>query len=215
MPGPQSGKAVRHQQIVVRFQLVQGSAKANKIAGNQPGSLVNELVEGMLSIGSRLSPDNWPGLIIHLPTFQVNVFSVALHIGLLEVGTQAPKIMVVGQDCHGLRAKEIIVPDANKPQQHREVALKGSGAEMLVHRMKARQHLVKVLGADSDHQRKANGRVKGVTATNPIPELEHICRVNAKLLYLCGVCRDGDKVFCDCLFVPPAPGRTMRRPNVR
>ncbi len=77
------GEEVGHQEIVVGSDRVQGLAESDEVAGNQFGTLVNELVEGVLAVGTRLSPDNGSGLIVYHPPFQVNMFSIALHIELL------------------------------------------------------------------------------------------------------------------------------------
>src|SRR6266567_6483596 len=136
---------------------IQGLAEADEGARDQLGTLVDELIEGMLAIGSRLSPDNGPGLIVHLPALQVDVFSVALHVELLEVGWQAAKVIIIRQNRHGLSAEEVVVPDAYESQEHRQVALKRRRAKMLVHRVETGEHLAKLLGANRDHQGKADG----------------------------------------------------------
>ena len=155
--GLRLGEEVGHQEIAVTSKGVQRLAEADEVAGDQLGSLVNELVEGVLAIGSRLSPDYGPGLIVHLPAFQVDVFSVALHIELLEVGRQAAKVIIIRQNRHGLGTEEVVVPDAYESQEHRQVALKRRRAKMLVHRVETGEHLAKLLGANSDHQGKADG----------------------------------------------------------
>ncbi len=66
---------------------------------------------------------------------------------------------------------------------------------MLVHCVEAGEHLAEAFWTDGDHQREANGRVVGVAAANPVPELEHIPGIDAELLYFPGIGRDGDKVF--------------------
>src|SRR5205085_8016286 len=60
-------KEVRHQQVVMYPKWVQGLAEPDEVARNQLGALMNELVERVLAIGSRLPPDNRPGLIVHRP----------------------------------------------------------------------------------------------------------------------------------------------------
>ena len=51
---------------------------------------------------------------------------------------------------------------------------------MLVHGVKASQHLPEALGADGDHQREADGGVVRVPTANPIPEGEHVGGVDAE-----------------------------------
>jgi hypothetical protein len=38
-------------------------AEADEVAGDQPGALVDQLVEGVLAVGAGLAPDDGPGLI--------------------------------------------------------------------------------------------------------------------------------------------------------
>src|SRR5258708_26482109 len=92
---------------------VQGLIEADEVARNQLGSLVNELVEGMLTIGTRLSPDNGAGLVVHFPALQIDMLPIALHIQLLQVGTEASQVMIIGQDGNGFGIKEVVLPDAN------------------------------------------------------------------------------------------------------
>src|SRR5947207_2151161 len=74
----------------------------------------NELIECMLTCCARLSPDDRSSLIIHLAPFQVNMLAIALHVELLQVGTQPFKVLVVWQDSDRFGPKEIIVPDTNQ-----------------------------------------------------------------------------------------------------
>ena len=52
----------------------------------------------------------------------------------------------------GLGPEEVVVPDADEPEQHRQVRLERRGAEVLVDRVEAGEHLAELLGADGDHQ---------------------------------------------------------------
>src|SRR6266700_4813463 len=78
-------KEISHQQIVVPSQQIQRLAEADKIARDQFGSLVNELIEGMLPIRARLPPDNRASLIIDRMTLQIHMLAIALHVELLQV----------------------------------------------------------------------------------------------------------------------------------
>src|SRR6266581_3180174 len=147
---------VSHQQIVVPPKRVEGLTEPDEIARDQLGPLVDELVERMLAVGSGLPPDNRPRLVVHPPALQVDALPIALHIELLEVGRQTSKVIVIGQDRHGFSTEEVVIPDANQPQEDRQVALKRSGAEMFIHCVEASEHLAKLLRANSDHQGKAD-----------------------------------------------------------
>src|SRR6185437_14911170 len=72
-------KEVGHQEIMVPPQRVQGLIETDEIAQDELCSLVDKLVEGVLAVGTRLTPDDRAGLVIDRVAFQVNVFAVALH----------------------------------------------------------------------------------------------------------------------------------------
>src|SRR6266699_1655180 len=74
---------VGNQEGVVRLEWVQSLVEPDEVTGDQFGSLVDKLVESVLAVGPRLSPDNRTSLIVHLPAFQVDMLPVALHVELL------------------------------------------------------------------------------------------------------------------------------------
>src|SRR6267154_5945266 len=50
---------VGHQHIVVAAQWVERLRKSDEVRGDEPGPLMNQLVERMLAIGSWFAPVNW------------------------------------------------------------------------------------------------------------------------------------------------------------
>ena len=82
-------KEVGHELYMVVTDGILRLAETNKVARDELGALVDQLVEGVLAVGSRFAPDNRPGLPFHLFTGAGNVFSVALHVALLEIGGEA------------------------------------------------------------------------------------------------------------------------------
>ena len=50
------GEDVGHQQVVMPAQRVERLREADEVAGDKLGALVDQLVEGMLSVGARLAP---------------------------------------------------------------------------------------------------------------------------------------------------------------
>ena len=123
------------------------------------------------------------------------MLAVALHGELLEIGGEALEILLVGQHGHGLGAEEIVVPDGEQAHQHRQVALEGRGAEVLVHLMEAVQHGAEIVRPDGEHGREADGRIHGIAPADPIPEAEHVGRVDAELRHLLRVGGDGDEML--------------------
>src|SRR5699024_6602309 len=54
-------------------------------------------------------------------------------------------------------------------------------AEVLIHGVETGQNVTEVLLANGQHERETNSGVKGVTATDPVPETKHVGGVNTKL----------------------------------
>src|SRR5262245_54110863 len=102
----------------------------DEITWDQPGSLVDQLVKRMLTIGSRLPPIDGTGIAIDPLTIESHMFAVAFHGQLLQISRKALEILLIGQHRHGLRTEEVVVPDGQEAHEHRQIALKGRGAEM-------------------------------------------------------------------------------------
>src|SRR5579859_4337981 len=141
---------------MVPTERVQGLIESDEVTRDQLGSLVDELVERMLAIGSRLPPDNWPGLIVHAPALQIDMLSIALHLKLLEVGNKMPEVMIIGQDRLSLGLEEVVVPDADESQEHRQVTLERRRPELLIHGVETREHFAKMVRANSNHKGEAD-----------------------------------------------------------
>ena len=191
------GEQVGHQQIVLVGERAQRVAEADEVAGDQLRALVEQLVERVLPVGARLAPDDRAGLHGHRVALQVDVLAVALHLQLLQIGGEAREVRRIGHDAERLRAEEVVVPDGQQAHQQRQVALRRRGAEMLVHRVEAREHVAEVFGADGDHGRQADRRIHRVAAADPVPEAEHVGGVDAELAHRLGVGRERDEVLGD------------------
>ena len=53
------GKEVGDEDYVVFTQGVECSGRSQKVAGDDLGALVDQLIKGMLPVGTGLSPDDW------------------------------------------------------------------------------------------------------------------------------------------------------------
>src|SRR6266542_3140596 len=155
--------------------------KPDEITWDQPRSLMDQLVKRMLTVGSRLAPIDGTGIVIDFFAIERHMFAVALHRQLLQISRKALEILLIGQDRHGLCAEEIVVPHAQEAHEHRQVALEGSGSEMLVHLVKAVQHGAEVIRPYGKHRREADGRVHGIASADPVPEAEHVGGIDAEL----------------------------------
>src|SRR5262249_13053988 len=81
-----------------------------EVTRDQPRPLVDQLVEGVLPVGSRLAPVDRAGLAVDLGSVERHVLPVALHRELLEVGRESLQVLFVGQHRHGLGPEEVVVP---------------------------------------------------------------------------------------------------------
>ncbi len=86
---------------------------------------MDELIEGVLTVGARFTPDDRARAPSDGFTFSVDPFAVAFHISLLEVGGEAVKVLVVGKDGVSLSVVEVVVPDAEEGKGHGQVLLDG------------------------------------------------------------------------------------------
>ncbi len=50
------GEDVGYKHVVVPVERIQASHKSNKVTRDQPRSLMDELIEGMLAVGARFTP---------------------------------------------------------------------------------------------------------------------------------------------------------------
>src|SRR5580704_10245971 len=92
-------------------QRVQRLTEADKVAGDQPGSLMDQLIKRVLAVGSGLSPIDRSGVTGDGFTIERHMLSVALHGQLLEIGRKPLQILLVRKHADRLRAEEIVVPD--------------------------------------------------------------------------------------------------------
>src|SRR5438132_928048 len=72
-------KYVCQEYIVMPAKRVERLVERYEVAGNESSSLVNQLIEGMLTIRSRLAPINRAGIVGDFVTIERDVFAIALH----------------------------------------------------------------------------------------------------------------------------------------
>src|SRR5215510_406943 len=194
---------VGHQHVMVPAERIERLTEPDEITWDQPRSLMNQLVKRMLTIGSRLPPIDWTRIVIDPLTIESHMLTVALHGQLLQISRKALEILLIGQHRHGLCAEEVVVPDGQEAHEHRQVALKGRCAEVLIHLVKAVQHRAEIIRADRNHRRKADRRVHRIAPADPVPEPEHVGCINAELRHFRRICGYRNKVLSDRLFVAP------------
>src|SRR5580765_4818135 len=70
---------VCQEDLMVAAKRIERLAKGDEVTRNKPGPLVNQLVEGVLTVGSRLAPIDGAGRIRDLGPVNRDVLAVALH----------------------------------------------------------------------------------------------------------------------------------------
>src|SRR5882724_941382 len=124
---------------------VQWLFERKEVTGNEPGPLVNELIERVLAVGSWLTPVNRTGLVTNLGPTQRDMFAVTLHRQLLEVSRESLQVLLIGQYRDSFRSKETAVPHSQETHECRQVAVERGSAEVFVHVVKAIQHRPEVI----------------------------------------------------------------------
>ena len=72
---------------------------------------------------------------------------------------------------------------------------------MFVHLVKAVEHRAEIVRSDGQHRRKPDGRIHRVTSADPVPEAEHVRRINAERGHLFGIGGDRHEMFGHGLLV--------------
>src|SRR6476660_7525950 len=88
---------VRQEYVVMPANRIESLGERNKVTRNQPGPLMDQLIERVLTVGSRLAPVHGAGRISNFGAIERNVFAVTLHGQLLKIGRKALQILLVGQ----------------------------------------------------------------------------------------------------------------------
>src|SRR5262249_51454029 len=188
---------------MVPAERIERLTKSDEITWDQPRSLVDQLVKGMLTVGSRLAPIDGTGIVIDPVTIESHMLTVALHCQLLQISWKPLQVLLVRKNRDGFCAEEVVVPDGQEAHEHRQVVLKGRGAEMFVHLMETIQHGAEIIRADRNHCRRPNARTQRIAPADPVPEPEHIGCINAELRHFRRICGYCNKVLSDRLFVAP------------
>ena len=129
---------------------------ADEIGRNQFRALVNELVIRVLTVRARLSPNDLACLRAHCATPTIDGFAIALHRQLLQVRREMREVVAVRQHGESLCTKEVVVPNADEPEDKREVPLHRCTPEVLIDESKSFEHFGEVVRSDGDHQSQSD-----------------------------------------------------------
>src|SRR5271165_5991942 len=112
---------------------------------------MDQLIEGVLAIGARLSPIDGASVAGNGRSIQPDVLAIALHRQLLQIGGESLQVLLVRQHSGRLRAEKIVVPDSEQAHEYWKIAPERSCPEMRVHLMEAIQHGAEVIRANGQH----------------------------------------------------------------
>ena len=191
------GEEVRHQLVVEVADRVVRLRAADEVARDEVRALVDELVERVLAVRAGFAPLDRTRRVVDRIALLVDALAVRLHVHLLEIGREAREVLVVREDAVGFGAVAVVVEDAEEREDDRHVALEAGRAEVTVHLVVALEQLLVVVAADREHERKTDRGRKRVAAADPIPEDEHVLRVDAERGDFLRGRGDGDEVLGD------------------
>ena len=186
--------AVGQQPFVLVGQRSVVDRRHQKIGGDQPGALVHQLEKCVLAIGAGRTPDDGAGVVVDHAVGAVDVLAVGFHVQLLQERYQQSQTLVVGKNAVGIRLPEIGVPDAQHAEDDRHVGFQWRFLEMHVHGMRTGQQCLEIAPADLQRDRQANRRPQRVAPADPVPENEHVFRIDAEGFDGFRVGRQGYKV---------------------
>src|SRR5215469_1147273 len=161
------GENISQQHVVMPAKWIERLNECDEVARDEPRPLMNQLIKGVLSIGSWFTPIDRASVASDGFALECDMFSIALHCQLLEIRWKAFQVLLIRQNGHRLCVEEVVVPNREQAHDHRQVRLEGSRTKVLIHLVKAIQHGAEVIRTERDHGGKADGGVHRIAATNP------------------------------------------------
>ena len=178
------GQVVGQEQLMDVHSPVLGGVRrvghGDEVRGDELGALVDELVEGVLAVGARLTPKDLASLGGHGAAVPAHGLAVGLHGELLEVGGETVQVLRIREDCVGISTQEVRVPDVEQAHDQREIFLRRCRGEVLIDCAHSAEEFFEMLGTDGDCKRGADCRIYRVASADPAPESESIRRVDTK-----------------------------------
>ncbi len=103
---------------MVTSQRIERFPESDKVARDQACSLVNQLIERVLAVGSRLAPVNGARRIVNFAAGFRDVLAIAFHGELLKIGRKTLEVLLVGQHRDSLCAEKVGVPETEQAENH-------------------------------------------------------------------------------------------------
>jgi hypothetical protein len=119
----------------------------------------------------------------------------------LEVIGELVHVLIVRKKGLSLSTVEVVVPDTDESEDDGQVLFERSFDKVLVHLVSSEEEFVEVVGTDEEHDGETDGGPERVSATDPIPEFEHVVGVDSERSDGLGVGRESDEVLGDVSFL--------------
>jgi len=126
--------------------------EAHELQGDNVGALVQQLIEGVLTVGAGLAEDDGAGDVVHRLAEAVDGLAVGLHVQLLQVSGEAAQSLGVGQHGGVGVAQNIALVNADQSVQQSGVGLQVGVLGQNVSLGSAIQEVCKDLGAEGQAQ---------------------------------------------------------------
>ncbi len=104
-------KHIGHQDIMMPANRIERVSKGDEVTGNQPRPLMDQLIKGVLAVGSRFTEVHLPRLGLHPRTIERDILAIALHRQLLQVRRKTFEVLFVRQDSDRFGSKKIGIPE--------------------------------------------------------------------------------------------------------
>mmetsp|Transcript_86617 Transcript_86617/g.176783 ORF Transcript_86617/g.176783 Transcript_86617/m.176783 type:complete len:231 (-) Transcript_86617:526-1218(-) len=162
---------------------------------------MHQLVETVLTVGSRLPKVNGAGGHRHRSAVHLHALAVAFHVQLLDVWHETKQGLAVGQDGHTFVAQQAAIPHVQQSQDQGQIIFGRRLLEMFIHGMPSFKKGVHHTKAILQRQRQnSHGTPNGETTSHPVPEAKDVVGVDAKGLGLIQCCRAGHHVLRHTVF---------------
>src|SRR5262249_27837092 len=101
------GEHIREQDVVMPAERIERVVERDEVTGNESRALMDQLIKGMLTVGSRLTPINRAGVVCDRGSIERHVLPIALHNQLLQIGGKSLQVLFVGEDCNRVRSEKV------------------------------------------------------------------------------------------------------------
>src|SRR5690606_20172436 len=142
---------------------------------------MNQLVERMLPICPRLTPDYRPCLIVYALPIAIDILSIAFHIALLEVCRKAMQVLIIRQYCMTFCLEKVVVPETQHTHDNSNYFFIQSAYELFISLMRHSKYFHKSIRTPRQGTGKSTSRPQRISSAYPIPKLTHIARIDTAI----------------------------------